>query len=237
MSTRDKVKDQMEQWFIKPSSSKAQDRTEVLSINEDKLLKDLSKHNDEWLRIARMYLSREDSKDVIQDMYLIVLHRHSNFSRFYIYPSTDDINFRYLYTIIKNLCLDFLKSKKAIKVNIDDVHLTAPEPSDENDAMELLFTKVVDIVNTWSPYEQNLFTHYMFSGLSLRDLSHGTDKVDKVKSIDAIYLLTESAIKNGTGISVNSIWTTISGLKDRLREEMSECFEDYFNGDFEYINR
>ena len=247
MSLRDKANEERDGW-LSSACSRYKKISEV-TVDDSKLMVDLSKEHNEFIRIARMFLSREDAEDVVQDMYTIAVRRHDDYSRFYM-RDTGMINMRYMYTIIKNLCLDFMKSKRMIRVPMMEdsdysqengeykpyfIIPVADEADEEYEAMNLLFNKVSDEISKWSPYESQLFTLYMYSGLSLRDIAYGTENVDKAKAIDAKLRLTESGISRGSGISVNSLWTTLTACKERLKEALAEDFEDYFNGDFEFI--
>ena len=50
--------------------------------------------------------------------------------------------------------------------------------------MDLLFKKIHDVMETWHGYDKKLFEMYMFSGLSYRDLSYGTEKTAKLIAND-----------------------------------------------------
>ena len=58
--------------------------------------------------------------------------------------------------------------------------LQVDEPDEAAESLAILFQKVDTEVATWSNYESKLFELYMYSGLSYRDISHGTDKTPKM---------------------------------------------------------
>ena len=71
----------------------------------------------------------------------------------------------------------------------------------------------------------------MYSGLSLRDISYGTDKKE-LRRLCRSRELTELAVKRGTKISVSSLFNTIKDCKLKLKAKLGEDFEDYHNGQF-----
>ena len=66
-------------------------------------------------------------------------------------------------------------------------------------------------VKQWHWYDQLLFDLYRTSGMSTRQ------------------------IEGVTGISFKSVWKTIKTCKERLKENVSEDYEDFKNQDYELI--
>ena len=88
-------------------------------------------------------------------------------------------------------------------------------------------------MNTWNYYDKTIFEMYMYSGLSMRSMSYGTSK--KARKISNRKFIGDKAVKDGNKISVSSMFNTIKKCRLKLKEELGEDFEDYFNNDFDKI--
>ena len=151
--------------------------------------------------------NREDAEDLVQEMYLRLHGYHIKFSKI---KYKDEVNRYFIYTVLKNMALQFIR-KKVYTVEIQDV---AADQEYFDDKEEILI-KIQQEVDTWDFYDRVLFETYMYSGLSLRDLAYGTDK--KPRMIANTKYIKVAAVKNGTGISVSSMFNTIKKLKERLK--------------------
>ena len=108
------------------------------------------------------------------------------------------------------MCLQYIK-KKVTKVDIDHIHLTETEYIDDNKILD----EIQNEINTWDWYERTLFEVYCYSSLSLRDLAYGSEKTPRQLSKDKVIKL--SAVREGTGISVSSMFHTLKKLKEKIR--------------------
>ena len=203
------------------------------------MLNELSKYHKDWLNIAYNFLnSKQDAEDVVQDMYIKV-HRYGIELDKVRYK--DGINKYFFYQVIRNMCLDVVKNRYNT-IEIENTYATSEESDKSLEALQILFSRIDEEVQTWKPYERDLFEIYMYSGLSLRDISKGTIKnqgerkeVKKAKLVHSNYKLNEKSVERGTSISVNNLFTTIKRCKERLKDKFSEDFQDYFNNDFDYL--
>ena len=172
------------------------------------MLEELSKYHKDWLNIAYNFLnSKQDAEDVVQDMYIKV-HRYGIELDKVRYK--DGINKGYFHQVIRNMCLDLIKQRND-SVCIDNVNIADEDKDKSLEALQMLFDRIDEEVQTWGPYESDIFEIYMYSGLSLRDIS-------KIKDT-----------------SVKNLFITIKQCKQRLKDKFSEDFEDYFNNDFDYL--
>ena len=195
----------------------------------NELLVELAKYNDDWYRIAFSFLdNKEDAEDIVQDMYLHLHRKEIDLDKIR-YKS--DINRFFMFLTIRNLCIDFIRNKKET-TEFNDMLSLIPEDSIE-DYLGILIERVCEESKRWHTYDRNLFEFYMYSGLSYRDISNGTDK--KARLISNNKELKEDPVKRGSNISVNSIYTTINICKNKLRDSLSEDFEDYFNNELDKI--
>lgn len=188
-------------------------------------LKEVASFHQEWIKVCRTYVG-DLSEDMVQDTYL-KLHNGNWLKRI---RYKDSINKYFVYLALRSVCLDFLR-KRTSKQEIINLPIEADQ--ENYAAMDLLFKKIHDEMLTWHSYDRKLFEMYMFSGLSYRDLAYGTEKTARLIANDK--KLSNLAVKNGSKISVNSIYTTINHCKKRLKQELGEDFEDYHNGEYELI--
>ena len=108
------------------------------------------------------------------------------------------------------------KRDSRLNVSIDEIKTLVDEIKQDND----IYDKIQDEVNTWPQYDRSLFEIYMYSGLSLRELSNGSKKVKDIFISNRFKLRPES-IKRGTGISVTSIFYTITKCKQKIKQKLN----------------
>jgi DNA-directed RNA polymerase specialized sigma24 family protein len=82
---------------------------------------------------------------------------------------------------------------------------------EEDNAFELLTSRVKSITSKWKPYDRKLFELYFLHGQSLRQIA------------------------NGANIGLNSIHNSVKSYREIMREELSEDLIDYFNEDYDKI--
>jgi len=196
------------------------------------MLDKLYKYHNDWIRIANSFLSnKQDAEDIIQDMY-IKLNRLN--IELYNKNYGNDINKAYFYTVIRNLCLDFIKNKsERYALSLDNVQLQNEEVDRGDNCLNILLDNIQDEIDTWGYYDRTLFECYMYSGLSYRDMANGSEK--SARLISNTMKLNERAIKNGIGITTRAIQYSIKKSMNKLKEKFGEDFEDYFNNDYDKI--
>ena len=174
------------------------------------VLKILAHHHDEWLRMVLSFGAGSHAEDIVQDCYL----------RIYKYAKPNKIvkegkvNKAFMFMVLRNHYITHCKDlAKLRRVNLDE----APEPEQQNEdlqykkAQNKFFNKLEQEQANWDWYDKMLFNHYMESGKSYRDISKNTK------------------------ISLTSICNTMSNCKERIRENLSEDWEDLNNEDYERI--
>ncbi len=193
------------------------------------ILIELSKYHKEWLDIAFTFLqNKHDAEDLVQDFYLR-LHKYKVKLDNVRYKN--GINKYYMYLTIRNMSMDFLKSKtptitlEGIEPDIED--------NEDKQAEQKLYKKIDKKMNTWSQYDRILFECYMYSGLSYRQIANGTDK--GARFISNQKFLSIQAVKRGNNISVSSMFNTIKSCRLKLQEELGQDFKHYFNNEFDKI--
>ena len=192
------------------------------------MLELVSEYHKEWIKIATSFLgNKEDAEDLVHDMYLRV-YRLKTFDQI---KWNGKVNKYYIYITLRNLALGVLKNRRY------NLELTDYEQQDEytpaDKALDILILNLHKEIDTWNNYDRHLFELYMYSGLSLRDISSGSDK--ELRIIGNNTELCKASVKRGTKISVSSIFHTIKKCKQKLKEKFGEDFEDYTNRDYERI--
>lgn len=188
-------------------------------------LKEVARFHQDWIKVCKTYVG-DLAEDMVQDTYL-KLHNGNWLKRI---RYKDSINKYFVYLALRSTCLDFLR-KRTTKQEI--INLPIEENQESYAAMDILFKKIHDEMQTWHSYDRKLMEMYMFSGLSYRDLAYGTEKTARLIANDK--KISNLAVKNGSKISVNSIYTTIKHCKKKLKQELGEDFEDFYNGEYELI--
>lgn len=174
------------------------------------MLDELSKHHKEWLTIAQSFMtSKEDAEDVVQDVYLKLYEKGVRFEDI---RYKTNINKFFMYLAIRNHCIDIIR-KKRIFVELNESMIIEYEP--EDDLLQEKLDLIHEEIKKWDFYDRTLFEIYMYSGLSLRDLSNGSDK--ELRMISKYKELCPTSVKKGTGISVTSLFHNIKALKELIK--------------------
>ena len=195
---------------------------------ENRLLVELSKYHKDWFRIAMSFLeNKQDAEDIIQDMYVFLHEKGIELDKI---RYKLEINRYFMFVTIRNLCFNFIKKKYPTQELHDNISHNEDE---SDDVLGELLTKIDEETKGWHSYDRNLLEFYMYSGLSYRDISYGTNKQPRLISNNKE--LKQESIKRGSKISVTSIFNTLKICKQKLKDKFSEDFEDYFNNDFDKI--
>ena len=187
---------------------------------KEQLNKIASKH-DRWVSLVQsMGCNPSYVEDVVQDAYLKVWKHLENGKQ--IVHGDDDINDFYFYMTLRSVYFDGKKKKNAVDFDFKDEEslrlaidnlVSTDAPVEESEAFDKLVSKIFREVNTWEFYHKNVFIAYFTSGLSL-------DKLSK-----------------DIGIGRSSLYNSIKKYREVIKEMFMEDAEDYYNGDYEYINK
>lgn len=166
----------------------------------------LSKYHKEWVLIVRSFGECNYPEDIVQDMYLKV-DRLNLYSKFI---QNNELHKPYVWFMLRTLYLDSIKTK------IDTISLgDGFDVLVEEDGYEKAygdFLKLLDEeLETWRWYDKKLFNIYKDTDMSLRD------------------------IEEGTKISLMSIFYTIKKCKQKIKDNLSEDWEDLQNKDWELL--
>ena len=174
-------------------------------------IKRVAEFEKDWLGIAATYVGDFNASEAVQEMYLKI-DRHADER---IIKEDGTINRSYVFLALRSCCFNLLKAQK--KVNNDrEVENYDSEDSDGYGDKEEAFDRLVANIESygyamWTWYDRTLFMLYMKNPFSIRKLA------------------------DETGISWMSIHGTIKRLKEEIKSEFWEDWEDYANEDYELI--
>ncbi len=165
----------------------------------------------DWLGIAATYVGDSNASEAVQEMY-IKIEKHADER---IIKEDGTINRSYVFLTLRSCCFNFLKAQK--KANNDrEVEDYDSESTGEYGDKEKAFDRLVANIESygnakWAWYDRTLFMLYMKNPFSIRKLAEET------------------------GISWMSIHGTVKRLKEEVKAEFWEDWEDYANEDYELI--
>lgn len=169
----------------------------------------VAKHHKEYVTTVKNWGGGDYSEDIVQEMY-IRLSKATNECKII---SNGEVCKAYIWFALRSTYIDSIRAKKKYtKVNIDDL-LTLENTNNEElfEALDKIDSKITEIIDSFHWYDKMLFNLYTNTDKSMRQIS--TD----------------------TGISLSSIFTTISKCTERLKDELNEDFYDYRNEEYERV--
>lgn len=172
-------------------------------------LKILAKHHQEWVKIVRSFGESEYAEDVVQDVYLRIVKY--NYEHKVI--KDGEPNIALMWIMLRNMTFLTNKMQRLELYPLDEVRGWADDESElpKHEALERLHLKIEEEISNWHWYDSMLFNVYKEGKASMRDIA------------------------KDSGISLTSIFNTIKNCKERLRDNISEDYEDFQNNDYDLI--
>lgn len=170
----------------------------------------LNELHNEWVNMVRSFGEYTYSEDLVQETYLRI-HQAGAQNRAVVNGKP---NKGFMYIALRNNHINFAKQKaKVKKYQIEDFKMQSRKeaPTDWFIANDKLEQKIKDVMASWHWYDRDMFTL----------IATGPDSMRK--------------ISRETKISLSSISNTIKKCRKRLKDELGEDFEDYFNNEFKHI--
>jgi DNA-directed RNA polymerase specialized sigma24 family protein len=174
-------------------------------------LEKVAEYHADYIRIVHSYGETEYAEDIVQEMY-VRLDKYADASK--IIRKDGTLNKAYIFftlrNIFKSLCMERQKHKK---VDLEEIkHLSVEyDYISKHEAQSILEARIDEETDSWHWYDQMLFKNYRDNEWSFRQAAKETN------------------------IGYVSIFRTIKYCKERLKENVSEHYEDYINEDYEKI--
>lgn len=170
----------------------------------------LNKSHKEWVAMVRSFGEFTYSEDLVQETYLRI-HQANAQDRA---VQNGNANRSFMYIALRNNHINFAKQKaKVKKYQIEDFKMQSRDeaPNEWYMANDKLEEKIKAVMENWHWYDRKLFIL----------VATGPDSMRK--------------ISRDSRISLSSISNTMKKCRERLKSELNEDFEDYFNKDYKQI--
>tara|TARA_R110000796_G_scaffold41003_1_gene101271 strand:+ start:387 stop:953 length:567 start_codon:yes stop_codon:yes gene_type:complete len=183
-----------------------------LEVKNTDFLKEVAKHHKEWLKTCRALGGGDFAEDIVQEMYI----------KLYKYASAEKIikegilQKGYVFFALKSI-LYTLKNEQSLvyKEELKDYLLEDTTDTEEQEAFDrfcgLIDNYLIDQEKEKNWYGAKMFQVYRETNLSMRKMA------------------------NLSNISWVSIFHTLKSVKQDLRNNFQEDWEDYLNGDYDKI--
>lgn len=171
-------------------------------------LKIVANEHDHWIRIINSFGEYDYAEDIVQEMYL-ALEKYAKPDNII---KNGKVSNGYVFFTLRSLYYQFYNAKNKItKVSVDNVQLEHFSNLEEHEAYDKFCQTLDKYIDKWHWYDQKLFRLYRDTDMSIRKLA------------------------KETGISWVSIFNTLKKCKIDLKENFTEDYDDYINGDYERI--
>lgn len=167
-----------------------------------KLLELLAAKHKDWVKMVKSFGCPDHlAEDIVQEMYLR-MHKYSITPEKIMYG--EEVNTFFIYVSLRNLWVDYTKIKKRISfADLPKYESGGLEYPTQEEEMQELVKGIWQEIESWHWYDEKLFTLYMKTEMSMRDLS------------------------SETKISLRSIFNTIKNGKERIQTNCKDSYEAY----------
>ena len=164
---------------------------------------------DDFIRIIHDLGEHFYAEDIVQEFY-IKLMKYGKEEKVF---KDGELNMGYLYTILKNLFLNYQQEKQKVhKVDIEDNPIAVEYDYYQPNDSDYLEAEIIKEMNTWQYFDNGVFRVY-------------TGIQDKHRE-DAISM---RAIAEGSNISTKTIFYTLKRCKAKIRQKLNEQYQDFVN--------
>ena len=188
------------------------------------MLEIISKNHNFWLAIVKGYGETTYAEDIVQEFYLKIYLKSEKDKSLLSKLITDEMpNIGYIIFILKNMTLDLHRQKSRInKVGLDEIGELEDYYEGDSFGYSLFLQRLDTEMNTWHSYDRKLFM--------IRLGTYGSMNLDTFGKKQTI-----RKIAKDIGLGTSSVFNTITNCEDRLRDSLGETWEDFKNGDYEWI--
>ena len=168
----------------------------------------VAKRHSKYVHFLNLMGAKNHVEDLVQEMYLR-LYKYDVLDK--VVDEDGKVNDFYIWRALNNMFKDYMKDKNRFFFqeinyfeNIEDSSVVSPAESEESIIdMNIELHKAINELDAEGyPYNKELFTLYVSSGMSMRCLS------------------------SVTGISVTSIFHTINNCRAELKEKLGDKFNE-----------
>lgn len=170
----------------------------------------LNEHHTEWVEMVRTFGEYTYSEDLVQETYLRIHYANAQDR----VVQNGVVNKGFMYVALRNNHINFAKQKSKIhKYKIEDFKMESRDepPKDWFIANDILEEKIKRVLESFHWYDRQMFVL----------VATGPDSMRK--------------IARESKISLSSISNTIKKCRTRLKDELGEDFQDYFNKEYKRI--
>ena len=168
----------------------------------------VAKQHKHWIIVVNSFGEYDYAEDIVQEMY-IALYKYTTPEKII---KDGKVSNGYIFFTLRSLYYQFYNAKNKItKVSLDDIQLEHFSNIDEQEAYYKFCETLDQYIDSWHWYDKRLFRLYRDTDMSIRKLA------------------------KETGISWVSIFNTLKKCKIDLKENFSEHYDNYINGDYERI--
>ena len=166
---------------------------------------DISARHKEWLSVAIYCGATQDEvHDIVQDMYLKLCEKELEEGNLCSITYEGKLNMVYIFSMINNAIVS-LRRKKKEQTLVVNLHDKQEEKNETNETeFHYLLESIYDTLQELHWYDRELFSFYIRSGKSIRQLA------------------------NKTGISRTSINNTLQNVKQIIREKHGKEVEEIY---------
>lgn len=177
-------------------------------------LKIVAKDHDKWIKLVNDLGEFNFSEDIVQEAY-IVLYKYTDEESI---VKDGKVSQGYMFYTLRSVLFQFYNAKKKLKrqdINDSEFFNQIPDVNNldsekgYNDFCYLLDKKV----DTFNWYDKKLWKLYSQTDMSIRKIA------------------------SETKISWVSIFNSLKNIKNDLREDLKEDYEDWVNKDFEHLKK
>jgi DNA-directed RNA polymerase specialized sigma24 family protein len=179
-------------------------------MDNNKWLKQVAAHHDEWIKIINSFGEYDYAEDIVQETY-IALYKYADATK--IIDASGNVRKGYVFFTLKSLFFQYYNKKmKVNKVSIDEQFTLFDDSNlEEHEAYNNICLLIDEEVQNWHWFDEKLFKLYRDSGMSMRDIAKGTN------------------------ISLISIFNSIKNYKEILNTKFNKDYQDYINNDYNGI--
>ena len=152
----------------------------------NKVISLIAKDHKKWTRIVQSF-GAKNPEDIVQNMYLKIHDWKGKYDKTLMYNDTE-INYYFIFKVLRNLFLDEAKKKTPKSVSLEDLTFYEPSTSDVSFEYNNRLNKIKLEINSWHLYDQRIYDWVFVENKSMLELSNksGIDYYSIYRSVKKI---------------------------------------------------